>query len=131
MIRFVANRCATVLMSVSASGAASAAGRLGSFVVMTAAPVVISMSSAGPSASVMRSARSPTVHDHGSKHEAMSVSTTHRRPSQHSSMSTCEASCGVRLGRNAECPGRGQRSGREPRHFPLATLTDSGAPPSA
>ena len=31
---------------------------------------------------------------------AMSVSTTHGRPRQHSSMSTCKASCADRLGRN-------------------------------
>ena len=35
-----------------------------------------------------------------SKHEAMSVSTTHRLPRQHSSMSTCKASCADRRGRN-------------------------------
>ena len=36
----------------------------------------------------------------------MSVSTTHRRPRQHSSMSTCRASCADRLGRNPKLPGR-------------------------
>jgi hypothetical protein len=35
-----------------------------------------------------------------SKQLAMSVSTTHRRPRQDSSMSTCRASCAARLGRN-------------------------------
>src|SRR5216683_3959788 len=40
------------------------------------------------------------------KQEAMSVSTTHRRPRQHSSMSTCRASCADRLGRNPELTGR-------------------------
>ena len=34
-----------------------------------------------------------------SKHEAMSVRATHRRPCQASSMSTCRASCAERLGR--------------------------------
>ena len=36
----------------------------------------------------------------------MSVSTTHRRPRQHSSMSTCKASCADRLGRNPKLHGR-------------------------
>src|SRR6266581_846769 len=36
----------------------------------------------------------------------MSVSTTHRRPRQHSSMSTCRASCAGRLGRNPKLTGR-------------------------
>ena len=36
----------------------------------------------------------------------MSVSTTHRRPRQHSSMSTCRASCADRLGRNPKLHGR-------------------------
>jgi hypothetical protein len=36
----------------------------------------------------------------------MSVSTTHRRPRQHSSMSTCRASCADRLGRNPKLTGR-------------------------
>ena len=36
----------------------------------------------------------------------MSVSTTHRRPRQHSSMSTCKASCCDRPGRNPKLHGR-------------------------
>ena len=36
----------------------------------------------------------------------MSVSTTHRLPRQHSSMSTCRASCADRLGRNPKLTGR-------------------------
>ena len=36
----------------------------------------------------------------------MSVSTTHRRPCQHSSMSTCRASCADRPGRNPKLTGR-------------------------
>ena len=40
------------------------------------------------------------------KQLAMSVSTTHRRPRQHSSMSTCRASCADRLGRNPKLHGR-------------------------
>ena len=36
----------------------------------------------------------------------MSVSTTHRRPRQHSSMSTCRASCAERFGRNPELHGK-------------------------
>ena len=40
------------------------------------------------------------------KHEAMSVSTTHRRPRQDSSTSTCRASCCARFGRNPKLHGR-------------------------
>jgi len=40
------------------------------------------------------------------KQLAMSVSTTHRRPRQHSLMSTCRASCADRLGRNPKLTGR-------------------------
>jgi hypothetical protein len=40
------------------------------------------------------------------KQEVISVSTTHRRPRQHSSMSTCRASCADRLGRNPKLHGR-------------------------
>ena len=36
----------------------------------------------------------------------MSVSTTHRRPRQHSSMSTCKASCAERPGRNPKLHGK-------------------------
>ena len=36
----------------------------------------------------------------------MSVSTTHRRPREHSSMSTCRASCADRPGRNPKLHGR-------------------------
>jgi hypothetical protein len=38
--------------------------------------------------------------DHASKQLAMPVSTTHRRPRQDSSTSTCRASCALRFGRN-------------------------------
>src|SRR5271157_242059 len=40
------------------------------------------------------------------KQEAMSVSTTHRRPCQDSSMSTCKASCADRPGRNPKLHGK-------------------------
>jgi hypothetical protein len=40
-----------------------------------------------------------------SKHEAMSVSTTHRRPRHASSMRTWRASCADRLGRNPKLTG--------------------------
>ena len=40
------------------------------------------------------------------KQSAMSVSTTHRRPRQASSMTTCRASCGDRRGRNPKLHGR-------------------------
>ena len=40
------------------------------------------------------------------KQDAMSVSTTHRLPRAHSSMSTCKASCADSLGRNPKLHGR-------------------------
>src|SRR5664280_3211067 len=58
-----------------------------------------------------------------SKQLAMSVSTTQRRPRQHSSMSTCRASCTLRLGRKPNEQGRKSASNTGSRTIFAAVCT--------